>query len=155
MPQRLTKGSIYSRSLLLLDLQLVLLCQSQPLKILGKGKKYGTTSKLYLGFCWAGKMAFWGTTEGWMSLVLRLLKEDRILCDSGSRSTTLGEGEFLEVEAVFIGSVNLESMLGNLPSIHLEFEELELDRRELITGGRNNTKVEALALAEPGLESGA
>ncbi|GJT22604.1 hypothetical protein Tco_0892541 [Tanacetum coccineum] len=38
MPQRLTKSSIYSRSLHLLDLQLVLLwSQSQPLKILGNG----------------------------------------------------------------------------------------------------------------------
>ncbi|GJU26947.1 hypothetical protein Tco_1165568 [Tanacetum coccineum] len=40
---------------------------------------------------------------------------------SGSRSTTLGE----EVERIE------GPLLGNLPSIHLEFEELELDRREL------------------------
>ncbi|GJZ71190.1 hypothetical protein Tco_0635041 [Tanacetum coccineum] len=87
MPQRLTKSSIYSRSLHLLDLQLVLLWREQKqvcllcegiLKqipafnsfcasletisaienVLGMGRRYGRTSKLYLGFG-AGKMAFW------------------------------------------------------------------------------------------------
>ncbi|GKD32107.1 hypothetical protein Tco_1242885 [Tanacetum coccineum] len=48
----------------------------------------------------------------------------------GLVTVLLGRVPEPEVEAV-LEVTNLESMLGNLPSIHLETEELELDRREL------------------------
>ncbi|GJR09331.1 hypothetical protein Tco_0791983 [Tanacetum coccineum] len=41
--------------------------------------------------------------------------------------------------------------LGNLPSIHLEFEELELDRRELDKQEVEQPEVDKLDLAEPGV----
>ncbi|GKA01983.1 hypothetical protein Tco_0674648 [Tanacetum coccineum] len=59
-------------------------------------------------------------------------------------------GRVPEVKAV-LEVTNLESMLGNLPSIHLEFEELELDRQELDKQEVEQPEVDRFDLDEPGV----
>ncbi|GJW94405.1 hypothetical protein Tco_0174077 [Tanacetum coccineum] len=59
-------------------------------------------------------------------------------------------GRVPEVEAV-LEVTNLESMLGNLPLIHLESEELELDRRELDKQEVEQPEVDRFDLDEPGV----
>ncbi|GKE92185.1 hypothetical protein Tco_1573280 [Tanacetum coccineum] len=49
----------------------------------------------------------------------------------------------------FVSGFGREKRLGNLPSIHLEFEELELDRRELDKQEVEQPEVDKLDLDEP------
>ncbi|GKB21911.1 hypothetical protein Tco_0855834 [Tanacetum coccineum] len=60
--------------------------------------------------------------------------------------THVTKGEFQRLEAVF-------GELGNLPLIHLEFEELELDRRELDKQEVEQPEVDRFDLDEPGVVS--
>ncbi|GJV25359.1 hypothetical protein Tco_1378054 [Tanacetum coccineum] len=100
------------------------------------------TSAINRAFC--KPLRHLGTTGGWTSSVLPLLVGSIVsFVTSGSRSTTLGE----EV----IGIVG--PLLGNLPLIHLESEELELDRRELDKQEVEQPEVDRFDLAEPGVDS--
>ncbi|GJX06449.1 retrovirus-related pol polyprotein from transposon TNT 1-94 [Tanacetum coccineum] len=89
MPQRLTKGSIYSRSLLLLDLQLVLLCQSQPLKILGKGEKVWDDIQVVPGFLLGRERRLLGNSDEIEKLKTRL-KSEFEMKDLGEAKMILG-----------------------------------------------------------------
>ncbi|GKC69245.1 hypothetical protein Tco_1115128 [Tanacetum coccineum] len=74
-----------------------------------------------------------------------IIRRHRILCDLGFTFYYFRRGS----------SMNRESLplrrLGNLPSIHLEFEELELDRLELDKQEVEQHEVDRFDLAEPGV----